>query len=102
MLSTTAFVPFLKCLHQHLPELFGWIQWCYKYHTEAELRFGNHRLTYSAGVQLGTHWSSAFFNGQLKLLDELGPLMDVSLQLWYLDAGTYCFFVGVDEVKRLS
>ncbi len=31
-------ITFLQRLHRDLPELFGWVQWCY--HMEAELRFG--------------------------------------------------------------
>ena len=31
-------IPFLQRLHRDLPELFGWVQWCY--HTEAKLKFG--------------------------------------------------------------
>ena len=42
-------IPFLQRLHRDLPELFAWVQWCY--HTEAELRLGQNRLTSSASVQ---------------------------------------------------
>ena len=40
------------------PELMAWVQW--SYHTKGELRFGNHRIVASAGVQQG---------------DPLGPLL---------------------------
>ena len=57
---------FLKRLVKEFPELMAWVQW--SYHTKGELRFGNHRIVASAGVQQG---------------DRLGPLL-FRLLLWNL------------------
>ena len=80
--------PFLKRLHRDLPELFGWVQWCY--HTEAELRFGHHRLTSSTGVQQGDPLGPLLFSLVLsELMDEIGQTNDVSFQVWYLGDGSF-------------
>ena len=42
---------FLHRVKEHLPDLLSWVQWCYC--SSAELRFGDHRLLSSAGVQQG-------------------------------------------------
>ena len=46
-------------LHQDFPELMSWVDWCYC--SVGELRFGEQRITLTAGVQqgdpLGLVWS---------------------------------------------
>ena len=46
---------------------------------EGELRFGQHHLKFSAGVQQGDPlWSSLVV---VELLDDIGPFSDSSLQM---------------------
>ncbi|XP_062512057.1 uncharacterized protein LOC134187899 [Corticium candelabrum] len=79
---------FLRRLHRELPELFGWVQW--SYHKPAELRFGNRKLTSSTGVQQGDPLGPLLFSLViLDLVDEIGPLNDINLKLWYLDDGNF-------------
>ena len=42
---------FLRSIRENLPELFGWVQYCYT--TPGELRFGTHKILSSAGAQQG-------------------------------------------------
>ena len=78
---------FLQRLHQELPELYGWVQWCY--HTAGELRFGRHKLQSTTGVQQGDPLGPLLFSLViLELLDDIGPFPNLNFQLWYLDDGT--------------
>ena len=79
---------FLRRLHRELPELFGWVQW--SHHKQAELRFGIRKLTSSTGVQQGDPLGPLLFPLViLELVDEIGPLNDINLKLWYLDDGNF-------------
>ena len=81
-------ISFLQRLHRNLPELFGWVQWCY--HTEAELRFGQNRLTSSASVQQGDPLGPLLFSLViLELMDEIGAQEGIFMNLWYLDDGSF-------------
>ena len=51
---------FLKRIDKEFPELMGWVQW--SYHTKGDLRFGNHRIVASAGVQQGDPLDSFLFS----------------------------------------
>ena len=78
---------FLRRTRLAAPELFGWVQWCY--HSPGELRFGDHRVISSSGVQQGNPLGTLLFSlGLLELLDGVPDLKDLSLKLWYLDDGT--------------
>ena len=60
------------------------MQW--SYHKQAELRFGIRKLTSSTGVQQGDPLGPLLFSLViLELVDEIGPLNDINLKLWYLD-----------------
>ena len=83
------------------------IQWFY--HTEAELRFGQNRLTSSAGVQQGYPLGPLPFSLViLELMDEIGAQEGISMNLWYLDDGSilrwsafhYRFNVRDGKIKR--
>ncbi|XP_062512774.1 uncharacterized protein LOC134188624 [Corticium candelabrum] len=79
---------FLKRLGSEFPELVAWVQWCY--HCAAELRFGYHHLTSTAGVQQGDPLGPLLFSlVVLELMDEVGEVPGLDLNLWYLDDGTF-------------
>ncbi len=78
---------FLHSIREHLPELFGWSQYCYT--TSSELRFGTHQILSSAGVQQGDPLGPLLFALTLReLLNAYTPPKELKLQLWYLDDGT--------------
>ena len=78
---------FLHRLRRDLPEIVAWVQWCYS--SAAELHFGVHRILSTAGVQQGDPLGPLLFSlTLLELLDAIGPVEGLSLQLWYLDDGT--------------
>ena len=79
---------FLGRLRRELPELYSWVLWCY--HADGELRFGRHHLKSSAGVQQGDPLGPLLFSlVVMELIDELGPIPEIALQLWCLDDGTF-------------
>ena len=60
------------------------------YLSEIELRFGNHHLKSTAGVQQGDPLGPFRFSLViLELIDDLGHFPDLFLQMWYLDGGTF-------------
>ena len=77
---------FLNQIKDLLPQLFGWIQWCYT--VPGELRFGQHRILSSAGVQQGDPLSPLLFSMTLcKLLDQYEFSTNLLSNWWYLDDG---------------
>ena len=79
---------FLHHIKEHLPDLLGWVQWCYC--SSAELRFGDHRLLSSAGVQQGDPLGPLLFSLViLELMDSIIMPQEILLQLWYLDDSTF-------------
>jgi len=79
---------FLHRVQQHFPDLFGWVQWCY--HTPAELHFRHHRLLSSTGVQQGDPLRPLLFSlVLLERMDIIDLPQALSLQLWYLDHGSF-------------
>ena len=84
---------YLTRLRHDLPDLFSWVSWCYK--STGELRFGDHRILSTAGVQQGDPLGPLLFSlVVLQLLDAIGPTNGLMLHLWYLDDGT---FVGTRD-----
>ncbi len=79
-------VTFLNGIKENLPELFGWVQYCYA--TPSELRFGEHQILSSSGAQQGDPLGPLLFSLTLKeLLKSFVPPPDNKSQLWYLDDG---------------
>ena len=79
---------FLLRLWKELSEIYSWALWCY--HSKGELRFGNHRLQSSGGVQQGDPLGPLRFSlVVLELMDDIGSAGKVPLQLWYLDDSTF-------------
>ena len=75
---------FLRRLHRELPDLFKWVQW--SYHVQSELRFGIRKLATFTGVQQRDSLGPLLFSLViLELVDEIGPLNDINLKLWYVD-----------------
>ena len=69
-----------------MPDLVPWVQWCGT--SAGELRFGSHRILSTAGVQQGDPLGLLLFSLViLQLLDDIGPLSGMQLNLWYLDDG---------------
>ncbi len=79
-------VTFLNGIKENLPELFGWVQYCYA--TPSELQFGEHQILSSSGAQQGDPLGPLLFSLTLKeLLKSFVPPPDIKSQLWYLDDG---------------
>ena len=84
---------FLRRLHRELPDLFKWVQW--SYHVQAELRFGIRKLATFTGVQQRDPLGPMLFSLViLELVDEIGPLNDINLKLWFVDHGILLDIVG--------
>ena len=79
---------FLERLRKDFPELVAWVQWTY--HSAGELRFGKNRFLSTAGVQQGDPLGPLLFSLVImQLLDEIGEIPGIDVQLWYLDDGTF-------------
>ena len=89
---------FLSRLRREFPELFAWAQW--SYHVPSEMRYGRHQILSTAGVQQGDPLSPLLFSLViLELLDSIGAISNLHLQIWYLDDGT--FFGSRESVSSL-
>ena len=78
---------FLSRLKLELPELFSWVQWCYC--NPAQLRFGQHALHSTSGVQQGDLLGPLLFALTLsELLKIIYIPEDIPMNIWYLDDGT--------------
>ena len=79
---------FLRRVQRDFPEIFAWCQWCY--HCAGELRFGNISIKSTTGVQQGDPLGPLLFSlVVLDVLDSIGQTPGLTLQLWYLDDGTF-------------
>ncbi len=88
---------FLKQLVKEFPELMAWVQW--SYHTKGELRFSNHCIVASAGVQQGDPLGPLLFSLVImELVVDVGTIPGIELSLWYLDDGT---FVGTRQAVKM-
>ena len=84
---------FLHRIQIDFPQLFAWVQWSYV--CAAELRFGTHCLSSTAGVQQGDPLGPLLFSSVLmELQDGIRDIPGIEAQMWYLDDGT---FVGSRE-----
>ena len=81
----------MKRIDKEFPE---WVQW--SYHTKGDLRFGNHRIVASAGVQQGDPLDSFLFS--LVIMELVDGVGSIPLSLWYLDDGT---FVGTRQAVKV-
>lgn len=78
---------FLLRLEAELPELLNWAHWCY--HHPAQLRFGQHALLSTSGVQQGDPLGPLLFALTLsELLKTIDIPQEIALNIWYLDDGT--------------
>ena len=78
---------FLSRLRLELPELFSWVQWCYCH--PAQLRFGQHAIHSTSGVQQGDPLGPLLFALTLsELLKTFNIPEEVFMNIWYLDDGT--------------
>ena len=74
---------FLNRLLKEMPDLVPWVQW---YTSAGELGFGSHRILSTAEAQQGDPLGPARFPLViLQLLDDIGPLSGMQLNLWHLD-----------------
>ena len=81
-------LPFLSCLKQVFLEVFLWVQW--SYHTAGELHFGNFYILSTAGVQQGDPLGPLLISLVVsQFFDGFWGKLDLELQLWYLDDGTF-------------
>ena len=69
------------------PDLVAWAEWCYC--SSGELCFRTFRITSTTGVQQGDSLGLLFSLAILELMNKLGHIDGVLVELWYLDDGTF-------------
>ncbi len=78
---------FFNRVRDDFPELLGWVHWCYS--QPAQLRFGEHTILSTSGVQQGDPLGPLLFSLTLsELLRTIKISADIPLNVWYLDDGT--------------
>ena len=76
----------LNQVAHNFPDIYNWVQWSYC--TEAMLKFGEHTILSTTGVQQGDPLGPLLFALVLaQLTASVPPMLDMALELWYLDDG---------------